>query len=491
MAISLETINVGVENQATGSDSLFTAFTKTQNNFAKLASTASQYTNFIGSNGISTSNNPTTGTVSIVNTGVVSITPGSGLTATSSNGNVTISVSGFANGTLVAGVTSVGISSSTLDVSNSPVISNGVMSVDLATVGTITPGEYTAATVTVDEYGRVTGIANTLSSGTVTSVEFVPGTGIALTGTNPIINSGSITITNAGVTVLNAGPGIQLSSRTGEITVSSTSPNPGTVSSVEITSNTLTVTGGPVTSTGTMNIELPSTFDFAGNISANYVTCDLGLVVTGNASISGNIRANTIAPLSSNLLISANANVTGNLLLGGNVSTSTGNLTITGNSTITGNLTSTGNLVASANVSVTGNISANNISSTRNLTVGNITQGNLTTYDVFASNTVTVANTGYLLLNTVTNNNKFVGFQAPASIAGSYIVWQLPNAEGTANSFMSTNGAGVLSYRQPASSSAPTLSTDPGVPGQIAYDSTHIYVCIATNSWIRADAASW
>ena len=37
MAISLEIINVGVENQATGSDSLYTAFNKTQNNFAILS----------------------------------------------------------------------------------------------------------------------------------------------------------------------------------------------------------------------------------------------------------------------------------------------------------------------------------------------------------------------------------------------------------------------------------------------------------------------
>ena len=269
MAISLETINVGVENQATGSDSLFTAFTKVKNNFSTISNTASQYTNFIGSNGISTSNNPTTGTVTIINTGVISITPGSGLTATASNGNLTLSVSGYANGTLVAGVTNVGISSNTLSVSNSPIISNGVMTVDLATVGTITPGEYTAATVTVDEFGRVTGIANTLSSGTVTSVEFVPGTGIEITGTNPIIDSGSVTITNSGVTRLNSGPGIQLSGRTGEITVSATNPNPGTVTSVAVTSNTLVVTGGPITSTGTVNIELDAVVSSSAPLTAS------------------------------------------------------------------------------------------------------------------------------------------------------------------------------------------------------------------------------
>jgi len=29
------------------------------------------------------------------------------------------------------------------------------------------------------------------------------------------------------------------------------------------------------------------------------------------------------------------------------------------------------------------------------------------------------------------------------------------------------------------------------VAGQIAFDATHIYTCIATNSWTRATTAAW
>ena len=47
---------------------------------------------------------------------------------------------------------------------------------------------------------------------------------------------------------------------------------------------------------------------------------------------------------------------------------------------------------------------------------------------------------------------------------------------------------GIISSR---AISAPATSSSVGVQGQIAYDSTHIYVCIATNSWIRANAAAW
>lgn len=38
---------------------------------------------------------------------------------------------------------------------------------------------------------------------------------------------------------------------------------------------------------------------------------------------------------------------------------------------------------------------------------------------------------------------------------------------------------------------APATSSSTGVAGQIAYDSTHIYVCVATNTWVRASIATF
>jgi len=35
----------------------------------------------------------------------------------------------------------------------------------------------------------------------------------------------------------------------------------------------------------------------------------------------------------------------------------------------------------------------------------------------------------------------------------------------------------------------PATATSPGKPNQIAYDATHIYVCVATNVWVRATLA--
>jgi len=38
---------------------------------------------------------------------------------------------------------------------------------------------------------------------------------------------------------------------------------------------------------------------------------------------------------------------------------------------------------------------------------------------------------------------------------------------------------------------APSTASSAGVAGQWAYDATHIYVCVATNTWVRATLATW
>jgi len=73
MAISgLQVINIGLQNESTGSDSLYTAFNKTKDNFATLFTSASPYNTFTG-NGVTITANSTTGTVNINNTGVTNV----------------------------------------------------------------------------------------------------------------------------------------------------------------------------------------------------------------------------------------------------------------------------------------------------------------------------------------------------------------------------------------------------------------------------------
>lgn len=37
----------------------------------------------------------------------------------------------------------------------------------------------------------------------------------------------------------------------------------------------------------------------------------------------------------------------------------------------------------------------------------------------------------------------------------------------------------------------PASSSSPGTPGTIAYDASYLYVCIATDTWVRTALESW
>jgi len=286
MAISGQlNINIGLPNESTGSDSLYTAFNKIQDNFSNVFACASPYSNIIAGNGITVNDDSANGNITIDNAGVINIIPTSSINVSDDGfGNFQLSVTMDANGNIVGGVTSVGLqsaSSSRLTVTGpSPITSTGTWIVDLATSGA-TAGTYTYPTMTVDAYGRVTSISSGASVGTVTSVGLTPGSGIQITG-GPVTTSGTITVTNTGVTSLTAGSGITLSGSNGAVTISSPSTG-GTVTSVGVVSATLNVSGSPIVTSGTVNIEIPTNLTLPGN-----------LTVTTGAVINGGLILNAI-----------------------------------------------------------------------------------------------------------------------------------------------------------------------------------------------------
>lgn len=301
MAISgQQVIAVGLQNESANSDSLYTAFNKTVTNFATLFACASPYNTFTGNAGITVNTNPNTSTIDITNSGVISLTAGdSSINLSGSNGNITITATGGGNG---GGVSSIGVNSSTLSVNTTAggnIVSSGNIIVNLPVTG-ITAATYTNPTVTVDTYGRVTTISNNIVSGTVTSVGITPGTGILVTN-SPITSAGNITVTNTGVTRVSAGTGISVSGSNGDVTISATGITNGTVTSVTVASSTLTVTGGTVTSSGTITVNLPNAISVSGNVTG------------GNLATAG--------------LITSTGNVTGGNLITGGLITATGNIT--------------------------------------------------------------------------------------------------------------------------------------------------------------------
>lgn len=388
MAIgNLQIIDIGLQNESAGSDSLYLAFNKTKNNFAILANAASPYVNFIGNTGINVANN-TSDTVYITNTGVTSIIAGTNVTINQSNGAVTISASAGGNGG-GGTVSNVGVTSSTLSVSNSPITTVGNIVLNLPATGVVA-SQYTNPTLTVDTYGRITNIANNTVSGTVTSVSVTPGTGMQVTTSgNSNVNPG-FTLINTGVTRISQGSGIQVSSSNGNVTISTTPV--AAVTSVSVASTSLTVTGSPITGSGTITVDLANTISISGNITGG------NLITAGNAVVGG-IKTNNYyyangapldmqQPAGSNTQIQfnnandfgASANLT--------FDTTTNTLTAT---TIAGtlataaqpNITSTGTL---ASLSVTANANIGNIGTAGLVTVtGNIDGGNINTAGVVSA----------------------------------------------------------------------------------------------------------
>jgi hypothetical protein len=291
-----QVINVGLPNEPTNSDSLYTAFTKANVNFSTLFNSASPYNTFTANTGIGVTANANTGTVTITNTGVTSIVAGTNIVINQANGAVTISATpgGTGNGT----VTSVGlapISATRLTVTGSPIVSSGTMNIDLATSG-VTAGTYSNPNVTVDAYGRVTAVANGSIAGTVTSVGLVPGSGIQVSG-GPITSNGNITVTNTGVTRLNAGAGILLSSGNGNVTISANTSS-GTVTAVGVTSSQLVVTGSPVVSSGTITVELPASATFTGTVTTSNLISSGRVLFSGSEDLAASAAANLLVTAS-------------------------------------------------------------------------------------------------------------------------------------------------------------------------------------------------
>ena len=147
------------------------------------------------------------------------------------------------------------------------------------------------------------------------------------------------------------------------------------------------------------------------------------------------------------------------------------------------------------------------------------------------------------------SGDDWVGFKAPVNVApgglDGDLLWVLPPSDGTANQVMATDGAGTLSWITPLRSAdigisvqgynanlldladgslsggkvgtgisatnittgtlptsvlpstipkwgnVPATATATCIAGAAAYDTSYIYICVATNTWVRSSLATW
>jgi hypothetical protein len=256
--------------------------------------------------------------------------------------------------------------------------------------------------------------------------------------------------------------------------------------------DSLELGGSDISNVGNINVTVSANLGAVGNITITGGSAGQVLKTNGSGVLSWGADSASAGGANTQVQFNDGGSLAGNSNLTFNKTTS--NLTLTGNIIVTGSISATGN----ANVTGTANVgnvySTGTITSVGNLTAGNIsaTLGTTAMKDGTFSNSAVIANTGYLKLNTVTDNSKFVAFQGPNSIGSSYILWQLPNTAGSVGQFLTQDGNGIMNWGNVTiSSTVPTTASDTGTAGQIAYDSTYVYICIATNTWKRAALSTW
>ena len=207
-------------------------------------------------------------------------------------------------------VTSIGLTSNSLSVSNSPITTSGTISVNLSPVGT--SGIYTK--VSTDSYGRIVS-GTTLTSGDIPGLPYlsaiptlnygsVSSVGVSSTtltiGSSPITTSGnvSVNLSATGVTPGSYGtttqiPVLNIDSygrilNASYVNISGAgSSGTGTVTSVGLTSTTLSIGGSPVTSSGVLTANL-SPFGTSG-IYTKISSDPYGRVISGTTLTSGDI----------------------------------------------------------------------------------------------------------------------------------------------------------------------------------------------------------
>lgn len=402
MAIpGIQNINIGLPNESIGSDSLFTAFTKTADNFDTLFSCASPTTSFVAGNGISTTLSNGSTILNITNTGVTSLTAGDdSITLTSANGDILITAS-IGNTNFPTAVVTGSITGNTLTVTDSIsgnltvgtyLIGSNIASETYITElvsGTGGTGTYTVTPSQTIEPTTITGRTNYIG---VSNVNVIGASGNAriTTSGGPIISSGIITLdlANSGVS---AGtytyPTLTVDSF-GRITSASSASSVGTVTSVGmVTSGAgIQLSGSPITTAGNITII---------NTGVTRLTAGTGINLTasnGNVTVSSvNTGTVTGVTVSSSTLNITNDSITTVGTIGIDLSSDvpvTGKLTLSGAHVLTNG--------GAANLSVTAEYFSTTGAWTSTLAAG--TAGQIKTFMMVVDGgdmVLTVSNAGW------------------------------------------------------------------------------------------------